>query len=157
MNAWTLLPLFLAACIPAGLAGVLFKPGAWYAGLAKPRWTPPNRLFPIVWAVLYLTMSLAAARIAVLPGTGVALGLWAVQIAFNTLWSGVFFGLRRMFVGGLVLGGLWLAVAATTAAFAAHDLWAALLMTPYLVWATLALALNWTVWAMNRATPAAIT
>ena len=151
MSSWALLPVFLAACAPAAAAGVLFKPGAWYAGLSKPPWTPPNRAFPLVWAVLYATMSLAAARVATLPEAGLALGLWSVQIAVNTLWSGVFFGLRRIAAGGVILAGLWLAVAATLAAFAALDPVAGALMAPYLVWTTLALALNWSVWARNRA------
>jgi tryptophan-rich sensory protein len=148
--AWPLFLTFLAACAAPALAGALFRPGEWYAGLSKPAWTPPNWLFPLVWAFLYVTMSLAAARVAGLPGTGQAVALWTVQITLNTLWSGVFFGLRRMAVGGVVLTALWLAVAATLAAFWPHDRLAALLLAPYLLWVTLAWALNWSVWARNR-------
>lgn len=147
---WELFVTYLLACVPAAVSGALFKPGEWYSSLAKPAWTPPNWLFPVAWAFLYLAMAAAAARIAALPGSGQALALWSVQIAFNTLWSGVFFGLRRMAAGGVVLGCLWLAVAATLAASWQHDVYAALLLAPYFAWVTLALALNWSVWQLNR-------
>lgn len=148
---WQLFLTFLAACVAPAAAGMLFRPGAWYEGLSKPSWTPPNWLFPVVWAFLYVSMSLAAARVATLPDTGQALAFWAVQIAFSTLWSGVFFGLRRMAVGGVIIGVLWIAVLVTMFAFWQRDLIAGLLFIPYLVWVTLALALNWSVWARNRA------
>jgi len=147
---WPLFLTFLAACGAPAASGALFRPGEWYQGLSKPVWTPPNWMFPLVWAFLYVAMSLAAARVAALPGTGQALAFWAVQITVNTLWSGVFFGLRRMAAAGAVITALWLAVAATTAAFWQHDLVAGLLMLPYLAWVTIAWALNWSVWARNR-------
>lgn len=148
---WLLFLTFLSACIAPAAAGAMFRPGDWYQGLSKPLWTPPNWLFPIVWALLYVSMSLAAARIAALSDTGQALAFWSVQITLNTLWSGVFFGLRKMAVGGVILGALWIAVCATMLAFWRHDLIAGLLFVPYLVWVTLAFALNWSVWARNRA------
>ena len=46
----TLFPLYLAICAVPAAAGVLFKPGNWYRELDKPAWTPPNRLFPVIWA-----------------------------------------------------------------------------------------------------------
>jgi benzodiazapine receptor len=143
---------FLAACAAPAAAGALFRPGEWYAGLSKPSWTPPNWLFPVVWAFLYVTMSLAAARVGSIPETTQAIALWTVQITINTLWSGVFFGLRRMAIGGIIIAGLWIAVAATLAAFWQHDLLAAFLLAPYLLWVSLALALNWSVWALNKQT-----
>jgi len=148
--SWSLFLTFLAACAAPAVSGALFKPGAWYAALSKPPWTPPNWLFPVVWAFLYVSMALAAARVAVLPGTGQALAFWAVQITLNTLWSGVFFGLRRMAAAGVILAALWLAVAATAVAFWQHDRIAGALLAPYLLWVTIAFALNWSVWSRNR-------
>lgn len=147
---WPLFLTFLAACAVAAASGALFRPGDWYESLSKPAWTPPNWLFPVVWSCLYVAMSLAAARVGSLPGTSLALALWTLQIALNTLWSGVFFGLRRMAAAGVLLAALWLAVAATAAAFWQHDRIAGALLAPYLVWVSIALALNWSVWARNR-------
>lgn len=145
----TLFPLYLAICAVPATAGILFKPGAWYRDLDKPGWTPPNRLFPVIWAVLYVLMSLAAARVAALPGTELALGLWSLQIAISTLWSAVFFGLHRILAGAVIISLLWVAVLATTLAFLAQDMLAAVLMVPYLAWGSFALALNLSVWRRN--------
>ena len=49
----TFLP-FVALVAIAATTGAQFMPGPWYAGLAKPSWTPPDWLFPVAWTVLYL-------------------------------------------------------------------------------------------------------
>ncbi|MCU0800299.1 MAG: tryptophan-rich sensory protein [Rhodobacteraceae bacterium] len=147
---YTLFFTYLVACGAAAATGAMFMPGAWYRSLNKPVWTPPDWLFPLAWTTLYLCMSLAAMRVAQLPGTGLALALWSVQIAFNTLWTPVFFGLRRLGAGLVVLGCLWLAVTATMLAFWGHDRVAGLLFAPYLLWVTVAGALNFSVWRLNR-------
>jgi benzodiazapine receptor len=145
---------FLAACLAAGATGAMFKPGDWYRSLNKPDWTPPDWLFPLAWTTLYLCMSISAARVAGLAGTdpavGPALAFWGLQIALNTLWTPIFFGLHRMGAGLVVLVLLWLAVAATLVAFWRVDLIAGLLFLPYLAWVSVAGALNFTVWRLNR-------
>lgn len=102
--------VFLAACLAAGATGAIFPPGDWYKRLHKPAWVPPNWVFPVVWNLLYLLMSFAAARVAGLEGSGPALAFWALQIALNALWTPVFFGLRRLKAALAVLAALWLAV-----------------------------------------------
>ena len=129
-----------------------FKPGAWYDGLAKPTWTPPRLAFPVVWTALYLLMSLAAARVAPLPGAGTALALWSLQIALNTLWTPVFFGAHKKGLGLVVISCLWFAVAAMLRAFWQLDSWAAVMILPYLAWLSVAASLNFWIWRNNRAT-----
>jgi translocator protein len=146
---YTLFLTYLVACGAAAATGAMFQPGDWYRSLNKPSWTPPDWLFPGAWTTLYLCMCLSAMRVAQLPGTGLALALWSVQIAFNTLWTPVFFGLRRLGAGLVVLACLWVAVAATMLAFWSHDWLAGLLFAPYLVWVTVAGALNYSVWRLN--------
>ena len=140
---------FLAACGAAAATGAMFQPGDWYAGLKKPTWTPRSWVFPVVWTTLYLLMSFAAARVAALPENGQAMAFWALQIALNTLWTPVFFGLHRMRAGFVVIVFLWLAVVATTWSFLQIDLLAGLAMLPYVLWVSIASALNFTVWRMN--------
>lgn len=146
---WGLFLTFLAACGGAAATGAMFQPGPWYGALQKPSWTPPNWLFPVAWTTLYLLMSLSAMRVAQLPDAGQALAFWAMQIAFNTLWTPVFFGLRRMRAALVVMAFLWLSVAATTFAFWQMDWLAGLMFTPYLLWVSVAGALNFSVWRLN--------
>jgi len=149
--SWLLFPVFLAACFAAGATGALFPTGEWYRGLKKPSWTPPNWLFPVAWSVLYILMAAAAARVVLLPGGGVVLAFWALQIALNTLWTPVFFGLKRIRAGMFVLSALWLAVAGCTVAMFSLDLLAGLMFLPYLAWVSVAGALNAAVWRLNPA------
>ena len=146
---WLLFGIFLATCFAAGATGALFPPGAWYRTLAKPSWTPPNWLFPVAWTTLYLLIAFSAARVAMIPGNGVAMAFFALQIALNTLWTPVFFGLRRLKGGLVVLAALWLAVAATLVFSYVLDPLAGLLLVPYLAWVTVAGALNLAVWRLN--------
>lgn len=139
---------YLGACGAAAATGAAFSPGPWYRGLKKPVWTPKDWMFPVVWTLLYFLMAGAAT---VVSGTGegqIGLAFWALQIALNTLWTPIFFGLRRIRAGMLVMAFLWLAVAATTVSFALVSPIAGLMFLPYLVWVTVAGALNF--WVMRN-------
>lgn len=146
---------YLAACGAAAATGAMFQPGDWYKGLNKPWWTPKDWMFPVAWTILYICMALAAMRVAMLAGSeaavGQALAFWALQIALNTLWTPVFFGLKRIKAGLVVLGLLWLAVGATLLAFWQIDRVAGMLFAPYLLWVSIAGALNASVWMRNPA------
>lgn len=146
---WTVFILFFGACCAAAATGSMFPPGKWYRDLTKPSWTPPDWLFPVAWTVLYISSAFAAARIAMMPDNAHAMGFWALQIALNTLWTPVFFGLERIRSGALVLAFLWLAVAGAMVTFFTLDTLAGWLMVPYLVWVTVAGALNLSVWKLN--------
>jgi len=146
---WVLFLIFLVACLAAGSTGALFSPGSWYRNLNKPSWTPPDWAFPVTWTTLYLCMAVAGARVALLPDNGLAMAFWALQIALNGLWTPVFFGLKRIKLGMIVLSALWLSVAATIWVLFQVDLIAGFLFIPYLVWVTIAGALNASVWRLN--------
>jgi tryptophan-rich sensory protein len=146
---WICFAIFLAACFAAGSTGGLFSPGDWYDRLKKPWWTPPNWLFPVAWTLLYVCMAAAGARVAVSPDNGIAMAFWALQIALNGLWTPVFFGLKKMRLGLIVLSGLWVSVAASVVALWQVDMIAGLLFLPYLAWVSVAGALNASVLRLN--------
>lgn len=146
---WILFCIFLAACLAAGSTGGLFPPGPWYRNLNKPSWTPPDWVFPVTWTTLYLCMAAAGARVALAPDNAIAMALWSLQIALNGLWTPVFFGLKRIRLGMVVLMALWVSVAATLLALWQVDMIAGLLFVPYLVWVSIAAALNASVWRLN--------
>ncbi|MEM7177820.1 MAG: TspO/MBR family protein [Pseudomonadota bacterium] len=148
MDIWVFL-ICIAACAAAGTTGAAFPPGKWYLTLNRPSWTPPNWVFPVAWTSLYLAMSAAAAIVAPIEGSGLGMALWGLQIALNTLWSPIFFGLRRFGAAIIVVVVLWLAVGATMLAFFQLSALAGLLFVPYLLWCTIAAALNIAMWRMN--------
>ncbi|MEM9393894.1 MAG: TspO/MBR family protein [Pseudomonadota bacterium] len=146
---WGLFAIFLAACGAAAATGSMFQPGRWYDGLQKPPWNPPNWVFPVVWSVLYLLIAASAARVAGAPGSAYAMAFWGLQIALNTLWTPVFFGLRRIKAGMIIIVFLWLAVLGSLVFAYRVDVLAGLLLVPYLIWVSIAATLNRAVWRLN--------
>jgi len=141
MDFWLFLIFFAATCA-AGATGALFPTGEWYKSLAKPAWVPPNWVFPVAWTTIYFLMSFAGARVAGLEGSAYAMAFWALQIAFNTLWTPVFFGLRHLKGSLPIMAGLWVAVLGCTVTHFQLDMWAGLAFLPYLIWVSVAAALN---------------
>jgi tryptophan-rich sensory protein len=83
-------------------------------------------------------------------GAALPLGLYAVQLFLNALWSPIFFGWKRLDLAFYELILLWLSIAGCIALFAPISATAAWLMVPYLAWVSFAGFLNYTVWQMNR-------
>lgn len=141
---------FIAASTLAALTGAIFRPGAWYERLAKPAWRPPNRLFAPVWSLLYLMIAVSGWLVWREAGLSWPLAVFAMQLGLNAVWTPVFFGLRRIGLGFAVICLLWLAIAATIAAFYPVSPIAALLLLPYLAWVGFAAALNYAIWRLNH-------
>ena len=141
--------LFLAATFAAGSTGALFPTGAWYRGLNKPSWVPPNWVFPVAWTSIYLLISFAGARVAVLDGNALAMAFWAIQIAFNALWTPAFFGLRRLKGSLVIMAALWLAVLGCMLTHFQLDFWAGMAFVPYMIWVTVAAALSVSMLRLN--------
>ena len=145
---------FLIACFLAALTGAYFRPGEWYRTLRKPPWTPPDWIFPIAWSILYLAIAVSGWlvwRSAGFAGAGLALGVYALHLAFNALWSALFFGARRIDLAFADVVAMWLSLAATIVLFAPISVLAAVLLAPYLGWVTFAGALNLDIWRRNGA------
>ena len=70
----------------------------WYRSLAKPKFTPPDAVFPIVWTSLYAMMAWSGWRVwSAAPSRErrKALRLWISQLSANAKWSKLFFGEHR--------------------------------------------------------------
>jgi len=145
----------LAVCFAAAAVASAFTApaiGTWYARLAKPAWTPPNRLFGPVWTALYLSMAVAAWlvwRRAGLAGARLPLSIFGVQLALNALWSILFFGLQRPALAFAEIILLWASILATIVSFHRVVPAAALVLIPYLLWVSYAAALNFSIWKLN--------
>ncbi|WP_436644107.1 TspO/MBR family protein [Microbaculum sp. FT89] len=146
----------LALCLIVGFLGSLATTpniDPWYAGIAKPAWTPPPVVFPIVWTALYIMMAVAAWLVWRAPAFDArrrrGLFAFAVQLTLNAIWSWAFFGAQSPLFGLLIILPLLAAVARTTWLFRAVSRPAGLLMAPYLAWVAFATVLNATIFAMN--------
>ncbi|POD68838.1 sensory protein TspO [Pseudomonas syringae group genomosp. 3] len=142
--------IFLLACSAAAATGIVFKPGVWYESLQKPAFTPPNWAFPVAWTTIYLLLAWAGYRLTLLPGSQTVLALWAAQIALNTLWTPVFFGANRIAAAMVILALLWIVVATMIVMALQLDIITGLILFPYLVWLSVAAALNFSILRHNR-------
>jgi len=156
---WLALCLFIGIAMAAGALGAFFSPGLsaaatdWYASLVKPSWTPPNNWFGPVWSALYVLMGTAVWivwRERYHRSRNVALLAYALQLLLNAAWAPLFFGAKNVGAGLFCIVALWLAIVWTLREFAAVRATAAWLLTPYLAWASFAVALNLTLWRHNQ-------
>jgi len=148
---WKSLLLFLLLTAAAAAIGSMAMPDAWFAGLRKPAFNPPNWVFAPVWTALYACMAVAAWRVYRRVGAvDAAIVLWLAQLACNALWSPLFFGLHRVGLALVDIGVLLALVAAASMAFFRRDRTAGALMLPYLAWVAFATVLNAAIWQLNR-------
>jgi len=147
--------VFVAICFAAaglGAAATASSVGGWYQTINNPSWNPPDWIFGPVWTALYLMMAVAAWeswRTAGWSGSRTALTWFGIQLALNSLWSIVFFGMQQPGWAFAEILLLWAAIAVTTWKFRRHSTVAFALMLPYLAWTTFAVALNFTLWRLN--------
>ena len=120
--------------------------------VTQPPLTPPGFVFPIVWGILFALMGIGAARVYMTPASNArsrGLLLWLVQLAFNFLWSIVFFNFRAYAFAFFWLIALWLLILWMTVCFYRVDKVAALIQIPYLLWVAFAGYLTYGVWMLN--------
>jgi tryptophan-rich sensory protein len=140
---------FIAAAV-GGAASI--QAGPFYTQLARPDWAPPPTIFGPVWTVLYILMGIAAWLVWRVNGATAArsaLTLFIVQLAFNALWSWLFFAWHQGAMAFADILLLWALIVATMIAFWRISRVAALLLLPYLLWVSFAAALNYSVWQLN--------
>lgn len=140
----------------AGVVGSVFSVTAiqtWYGTLSQPAFSPPNWVFGPVWTTLYALMGIAAFLVwqkgSQRQDVKIALRLFFMQLGLNAIWSIIFFGLHSIGGGLVEICMLWIAVLATTLAFAKISQPAAWLLVPYLAWVSFAAILNLCLWRLN--------
>ena len=151
MNHRLSLPLFLVLVVGGGLAiGYLTAPGAWYAQLAKPAFTPPGWIFGPVWTALYVLIAVAGWRVWRGDRGGWPMRLWWLQLVLNFLWSPVFFSAHQIGLALVVILLLVGAILAFIVTSLACDRVAAWLFVPYAAWVAFAAVLNASIFALNQ-------
>jgi tryptophan-rich sensory protein len=158
MKSKDVIKLIVSIAVPllaGGVGAVATMPAisTWYATLNKPWFTPPDWLFGPVWTLLYILMGLALFLVWRSPKSrtrDIGVALFAVQLAVNVFWSFAFFGLENTLYGVLTIIPLWVLIAATIFQFYKVSKGAAFLMVPYILWVSIATALNTAVYVLNR-------
>jgi tryptophan-rich sensory protein len=147
---WLLL-CFAAAAI--GSYATSASVNGWYQQIARPAWTPPDWIFGPVWTALYAMMAVSAWlvwRQGGFAGARWPLGIFLVQLALNTLWSFIFFGMQQPALAAVEIVVLWIAILLTLLAFQPRSNLAAALLAPYLAWVSFAAILNISIAYLNR-------
>jgi tryptophan-rich sensory protein len=151
MSDWMAAGAFALANFAAASSGAFLRPGAWYEGLRKPVWVPPNWAFPVVWTALFALNAWAGWLVWQKAGWGPEIAVYGISLAINAAWSGVFFGLKRLDWGMANVLALWASIVAVAFMFAPVSPLAAALQAPYLLWVSIAAALNARMWQLNGA------
>jgi tryptophan-rich sensory protein len=124
----------------------------WYAALNKPWFTPPNALFGPIWTVLYVLMGAALFLVWRSPRNRtreIGIALFAAQLIVNAIWTLAFFGQQNILYGLLTIVPLWMLIAATIYQFYKLNKTASYLLFPYIVWVSIATALNASFYVLN--------
>lgn len=149
LAAWVVLSLGVSA-----IGGAITRTSVsdWYPSLAKPSFTPPDWTFTAVWISLFLLMGVSAWLIWRRTGFArgaVPLTCFAAQLVLNLTWSILFFGFRSIGWALIEIVVLWAAVLMTAVTFYRVSRPAGLLLVPYALWLSFAIALNASIWWLN--------
>jgi len=145
----------MVLCQLAGFLGSLFTIPAiptWYKTLKKPFFTPPNWIFSPVWISLFMLMGISLFMVwrrQDHPRFKTALIFFFAQLILNVLWSAAFFGLRSPLLGFVDIVLLWVAILLTIQNCFRISRVAGLLLLPYIVWVSFAVALTFSLWILN--------
>ena len=137
----------------AVLGGTITDLGPWYEALKKPDWQPPGPVFGIVWTTIY-SLTAAAAVVAWRrapkgPEREWLVGIFALNGFLNILWSLLFFRLHRPDWSLIEVCLLWLSIVSLIIYTARYSRLSGVLLTPYLIWVSLASVLNFDVVRLN--------
>jgi tryptophan-rich sensory protein len=125
----------------------------WYESLKKPRFTPPNKFFWPVWAVIYLFIFASLAFYFLAPSRPnlyITVTLLIVHFTAGFNWTGIFFTRKKILLAFFDILVIDITLIAIIALFLQASVPAALLLLPYLGWGLFATYLNWHIYRLNR-------
>ena len=142
----------LATLATAGIA-MLFTDtqSAWYLSLQKPVIQPPDWVFPVAWSIIYFLTAIAAYLIAntVSTKTKWLLMLFGLNAALNIFWTYLFFTLQLPASALVDILLLFATIIALIIGCWKVNKAASWLLVPYLLWVSLAMAINYCIVMLN--------
>ncbi|BBY87053.1 tryptophan-rich sensory protein [Mycolicibacterium tokaiense] len=158
MPSRTLLATGLGTAAAAVIGSIASKAGVetWYPTVRKPRYVPPNVVFPIAWTSLYTDIAVTSAATidrlrardaAAAKGYTAALGL---NLVLNAGWSWLFFKAHKLGPSAVAAGALAVSSADLARRTAQVSPAAGLALAPYPLWCTFATVMSTDIWRLNR-------
>lgn len=137
----------------AGVIGSFFTSNSvstWYVTINKSPLNPPNWIFGPVWITLYFLIGLSLYLIWQAKGEKrMAFIFFWTQLALNSLWSILFFGLQMPLLAFVEIIILWVAIVFTMYFGYKVSKASAYLLIPYLLWVSFAAFLNLSIVLLN--------
>ena len=126
-----------------------------YEKVKMPPLSPPSWLFPVVWTILYVLMAVSFARVYIKRKNSPrmrrnAIGIYALNLIFNFLWSIFFFNCGAYLFSFIWLLALWIIILIMFLNFYRTDTAAGILLIPYILWVTFAGYLNLAIYVLNK-------
>lgn len=145
---------FIIYLIITFLIGGLFTPltfsNEFYLSLNKP-FEIPTIIFPIIWSILYLLMSISIYLISESNYINKldSIKIYFIQLVINSLWTLIFFGFHL--IGFSII---WLLILITSVIimfikFYNINKTSAFINIPYIIWLILATMLNISIYILN--------
>ena len=153
-------PLLAAVALPVLFAvfGTALVGGSgldWYAGLDKPPFLVPLRVFYLVGFLYYALFAVVVyrilARVEDPRGRAVSFGLTVGVMLLNELWNYGFFGLRSTLAGFLGIAVFLVPLTALVVVLRTYERTSAWLLVPYYLWVLYDLAWTYELWRLNGA------
>lgn len=113
---------------------------AFYSEIIQPPLSPPAKVFPVVWGILYALMGISAYFVST-SGKPYSLKIYNIQLAVNFAWSIVFFRFRLLGLSAVLAVVLLILVGVMMMQFCKVRKISAGLNIPYLLWSAFAVYL----------------
>lgn len=157
MNKYVKIIIAVSVCLAVGYLSSIVTQSSietWYPTIEKPSFNPPNWIFAPVWTLLFIAMGISAGLVWDKLESDTELvkkGLlfFAIQLAFNALWSYLFFGLHNVLLASIEIVLLLLLIYETFLIFKKIDKNASYLLIPYMLWVGFATILTISIYVLN--------
>lgn len=119
-----------------------------YNSLIKP-FQIPNIIFPIVWTILFILMSISFYLITQKVDDKKYIYIYLAQLIVNSLWTLIFFGLGKYLFAFIWLIVLIILIIIMMIKYYPINKISFILLIPYLVWVIFAGYLNYMIYILN--------
>ena len=126
----------------------------WYQQLQKPSWSPPSWLFGPVWTVLYILIAISFGKVFIMAFQKtiplIILLPFILNLIFNFAFTPIQFGLKNNYLAAADIMLVLVTLIWSMIVIYPHVKWVTYLLIPYLVWVSVATALQLSITYLNK-------